>query len=145
MVVAMTVRRLNMNRAAWRKQVLIFTDSAVALGCVGKGRSSVPPLLRQCRIIAAVAMALQIIPKCRWVESERNVSDGPSRGGGVGVPPETAIDAAWEHGPRMAVCPRDAASARRGRRPARLGSVREEEARRPPPRRTVRCSRLVLF
>jgi hypothetical protein len=90
-VISMVCRRQSMQRAGWRHKVLILTDSAVALGCVAKGRSSQPALLRQMRTIGGLAMALEIIPKCRWIESERNPSDGPSRGVGIGAEAETML------------------------------------------------------
>jgi hypothetical protein len=90
-VISMICRRQSMQRAAWRHKVLIMTDSAVALGCVAKGRSSHPALLRQTRIIGAIAMALQVIPKARWIESERNPSDGPSRDGPIGAEGDTVM------------------------------------------------------
>ena len=90
-VVCMTLRRLSMDRRAWKKQVLIATDSQVTLGCVLKGRSSSFPLLRQMRMIASVSLALQIRIMIRYLESERNPGDGPSRLQGVGAAKETIL------------------------------------------------------
>ena len=70
-------------------RALIFTDSTVALGALTKGRSSSPPLLRLCRQAAAVILAFEIRPLLRYVPSELNISDGPSRGLPIGVEPET--------------------------------------------------------
>ena len=61
----------------------------VALGALCKGRSSAPPLLRLCRQAAAIIMAMDIRPLLRYIASEVNPADGPSRGLGVGAAPET--------------------------------------------------------
>ncbi len=90
-VVAATARRLSMSREAWRKRVLIFTDSTATLGAVQKGRTSSYPMLRQCRTICALSLVLQIWPRCRYVESERNWSDGPSRGLKIGAAADTVL------------------------------------------------------
>ncbi len=81
--------RLSLQRRAWRRRVLIFSDSLVALGCVMQGGSGSFPLWRQCRILCALSLGLQIRPLVRWIESKRNWSDGPSRGLGVGAAEET--------------------------------------------------------
>ena len=77
-MVTMIMRRFSMNRKAWKSRSLIFSDSMTAVGCVMKGRSSHYPLLRQCRILAGLALGLQLVPNLRYLESERNNSDGPS-------------------------------------------------------------------
>jgi hypothetical protein len=88
-VIAGIGRRLSMSRRAWGKKVLVLSDSSAALGATMKGRSSVYPLLRQCRVLAAIGLALGIRISVRWVPSERNASDGPSRGLRIGAAPET--------------------------------------------------------
>ena len=75
----------------WNKRVLIFTDSLVTLGALSKGRSSARQLLRVCRQAAAVQLGCRIRLYLRWVPSERNLADGPSRGGPIGVDAETAV------------------------------------------------------
>ena len=90
-VITQILRRASMDRGFWRRKVLLATDSKVALGAVWKGRSSAPPLLRQCRIMRGVSLALQIRVVARWLESERNNADGPSRLLGVGAAPETIV------------------------------------------------------
>ena len=42
-------------------------------------------------IISGLALGLQLTPRCRWIESERNVSDGPSRGKAIGAESETMV------------------------------------------------------
>ncbi len=69
---------------------MIFSDSVCALGVLAKGRSSRPPLLRVARRIAAISLGLGIRMVGRYVRSEKNYSDGPSRGLAIGVADETA-------------------------------------------------------
>jgi hypothetical protein len=61
----------------------------VCLGSLGKGRSSAHGLLRICRQSAAVQLACGIKLYLRWVPSEINFADGPSRQEDVGVPEST--------------------------------------------------------
>ena len=42
-------------------------------------------------MLAALALGLQLVPKLRYLESERNNSDGPSRGQKVGADSDTAL------------------------------------------------------
>jgi hypothetical protein len=83
--IAMLCRRLSLDHRRWNTRVLVFSDSTSAIGAVSKGRSSRPALLRLTRQIAAISIALGIRMICRYVRSEKNWSDGPSRGGPVGV------------------------------------------------------------
>lgn len=78
-VIAAVLRRLSFQPQHWGKRILIFTDSLAALGAAHKGRSSAYPMLRICRTIAALGFALGLKVVARYVESERNLSDGPSR------------------------------------------------------------------
>ncbi len=70
---------------------MFFTDPMASLGAATKGRSSSYPLLRQCRVLYALALGLEIHIKLRWIESERNMSDGPSRGLAIGAAEETVL------------------------------------------------------
>ena len=60
-------------------RILLLSDSAVAVAAVAKGRSSSFPLLRVLRRIAATSLACGISLWPRWVPSERNPADEPSR------------------------------------------------------------------
>ncbi len=71
--------------------MVVLTDSMAALGAATKGRSSSFPLLRQCRTLCALGLGLQIHIRCRYIESERNMSDGPSRGLAIGAADETVV------------------------------------------------------
>ena len=80
---------LSRTSKAWRKRVLLFTDSMVTMGALMKGRSSARALLRQCRVSAVIQMMCRIRLYLRWVPSEKNYADGPSRAGPVGVDEDT--------------------------------------------------------
>ena len=86
-------RRLSLQRRCWGRKVMFLTDSMASLGAATKGRSSSFPLLRQCRVLCALALGLELHVKLRYIESERNMSDGPSRGLAIGAAEETV----WVH------------------------------------------------
>ena len=60
-----------------------------ATWALAKGRPSARPLLRLCRLAAAVVLTSGMNPLYRYIASEVNPADGPSRGLGVGAAPET--------------------------------------------------------
>ncbi len=82
------IRRAARIRAEWGKRLLIFSDSAVTIGALMKGRSSSWGLLRQCRKAAHFCLGLGLQLWLRYVPSQRNNEDGPSRGFGIGVAPK---------------------------------------------------------
>ena len=82
--VVMVLRRLARCRRIWNQKVVVVTDSLVTMGCLNKGRSSSWPLLKQARASGIIQLVLGIRPRFRWVSSERNAADGPSRGAAVG-------------------------------------------------------------
>ena len=94
------LRRLSRSSKAWGRRVLIATDSLVTLGVLVKGRSSSAPLLAVAREAAAVQLVCGIRPYWRWVASEHNWADGPSRGEGVGLAGETEAKAGKPKLPR---------------------------------------------
>ena len=70
-------------------KVLAFTDSLVVLGILAKGRSGVYALNRICHRRAALQLGTRVRFYWRYIASEVNPSDGPSRGLPVGVDPLT--------------------------------------------------------
>ena len=66
-----------------------MTDSLVSLGVLSKGRSSAKALLHLARVAASVQLAFGILLYLRWVPSEKNIADGPSRQVGLGAAMET--------------------------------------------------------
>ena len=69
---------------------LIFTDSLVTLGVLAKGRSSSWELLCLAREAAAIQLVLGLRPYFRYIETDRNIADGPSRGFALGHAPPWA-------------------------------------------------------
>ena len=55
-----------------------WTHVALVLGA-SKGRRSAPSLNHTCREICVISLATFTITVCRWIASETNLSDGPSR------------------------------------------------------------------
>lgn len=76
-------------RKYWGTRTLVATDSRASLGVVQKGRSSAYPLLRQARMLAAMSLGLRVKVYARYLESERNPADGPSRLKAIGAAEET--------------------------------------------------------
>ena len=78
-------RHLARSRRNWDQRHLVLTDSQVVLACAWKGRSRSYPLLRQLRRICSITLACGIRLCVRWVPTQFNNADRPSRGGAVGV------------------------------------------------------------
>ena len=68
-------------------RVLLVTDSQGTLGAYSKGRSSVPVLNFLCRKVAAVALSQGLRAAWRYVPTDRNHADTPSRGRPFGMLP----------------------------------------------------------
>ena len=83
------LRHLARSRRNWGHKVLLLIDSMAALGVIAKGRSSSLPLLRLARQVCAISLAFDIRPAPRYIPSEVNPSDGPSRGLPVGAALQT--------------------------------------------------------
>ena len=83
------LRHLARSRKNWNHKVLILIDSMAALGVVAKGRSSSAPLLRLSRQLCAISLAFGLRPAPRYITSEVNPADGPSRGLAAGAAPQT--------------------------------------------------------
>jgi hypothetical protein len=65
--------------AAIGSRFLLFTDSLVALSVMSKGRSSSPQLLRRLRSISALVLGTGIRPFYRYIPTDLNPADDPSR------------------------------------------------------------------
>ena len=78
--VVMAVQRLSRCRKGRQCRMLVVTDSLVVLGSFRKGRSSNQGLLYLSRRLAGLTMGYNIRVALRYVPSERNMADGPSRG-----------------------------------------------------------------
>ncbi|CAK0850701.1 unnamed protein product [Prorocentrum cordatum] len=76
------------SRASWGRKHLRITDSMVCLGGFRKGRSASRPILILCRRMAALDLGCGMREYWRWVPSDRNHSDGPSRGFPIGQAPK---------------------------------------------------------
>jgi hypothetical protein len=61
------------------ERLLLFVDSLVALGALHKGRTSSFVLLRRVRQVTALVLATGIRPVYRYIETDWNPSDAPSR------------------------------------------------------------------
>ena len=59
---------------------LFLVDNMSLCLAVTKGRSSSPDLVHVCRKIACLPLATNIRVCTRWIPSELNIADGPSRG-----------------------------------------------------------------
>ena len=76
----LALRHAVRDRGRRRRRMLGFVDNQALLGAARKGRSSAPRLLGVCRRIAALALFADIRLHFRFVPSELNVADAPSRG-----------------------------------------------------------------
>ena len=87
--VVAVLRHLSRTSQSWGHRVLFFTDSLVSLGVLRKGRSSARDLLHLARIGGIIQMVCRIRGYYRWVPSELNLADGPSRGEAIGAADDT--------------------------------------------------------
>ena len=85
------MRHLARSSQMWRSRVLAMTDSMVTLGSASKGRSSSYPLLRLCRQLLPLQLILEMRMLLRYIPSEVNPADGPSRMKLVGAAEETVM------------------------------------------------------
>ena len=63
------------------KRLLLLSDSAACVLGASKGRSSKPGMCRALRQVAALCLALTVTVGLRWIPSELNEADKPSRRG----------------------------------------------------------------
>ena len=76
----LAIRWAARSRRTRRCRLVVQSDSAAAVCALRKGRSSRPGMRRQCRKIAALTLAHGISAEFRWVPTDRNMADRPSRG-----------------------------------------------------------------
>ena len=74
------VRRLSRSSSNRCKRHLILLDNLALVFSVAKGRSHSYELLRILQKIGSISLACQLTIRPRWVRSEVNVADAPSRG-----------------------------------------------------------------
>jgi hypothetical protein len=60
-------------------RVLVFSDSAVAVGAISKGRSSSPQLLSRLRLLASLLLSSGLRLTILWIPTSINPADEPSR------------------------------------------------------------------
>ena len=76
----LAVRWAARSRRTRRCRLVVQSDSAAAVCAMRKGRSSKRGMRRQCRRLAALTLAHAITAEFRWVATDRNMADRPSRG-----------------------------------------------------------------
>lgn len=82
--IASCLRHVVRDKRSWGKRIIIVSDNLAAIGVTMKGRSSKRRMLMLTRQIGALALAAGLKIHVRWTPSERNWSDGPSRGHKIG-------------------------------------------------------------
>ncbi|CAK0897173.1 unnamed protein product [Prorocentrum cordatum] len=82
--VASVSRHLCRSSKNWFSRVLVLCDSMVTVGAVRKMRSSSRPLMTQLKKIGAITLATGIRLTLRWIPTDMNPADGPSRGEEIG-------------------------------------------------------------
>ena len=80
----MTPRDSSSRRAArdsrfFRRRMLLVTDNMVTACILEKGRSRIPSLNALCKRAFAYQAAMEIQVRVRYLETDRNPADGPSR------------------------------------------------------------------
>jgi len=78
--VTLAIQRAVRSRKRRNCRVLVFLDNQAALGAFRKGRSSSWGMLMACRRTAAQAIFAGLRIAFRFVPTDRNPADGPSRG-----------------------------------------------------------------
>ena len=76
----LAVRRLSRNSRCRGKRHLFLVDSMALCFAAAKGRAHSFDLLRILQRVSALSLACNFSLRTRWVRSEVNVADGPSRG-----------------------------------------------------------------
>ena len=94
--ISFLARHLGRSSKRWNQRYLVLTDSLVSLHAVTRMRSTSAPLLRQLLPIAACQLATGVRLSPRWIPTDDNPADGPSRGRPLGWHPAAAAPAAEE-------------------------------------------------
>ncbi|CAK0823299.1 unnamed protein product, partial [Prorocentrum cordatum] len=89
--------------SAQRHRLVVLCDNLSVVLALGKGRSSSPHLVRTCREMLALSLLGNLVVAVRWIPSELNQSDRPSR-----LKSAIANDARLD--PRSAWCDAEAAA-----------------------------------
>lgn len=77
--VSVALRRVLSTPSSIRRRLLVLSDSQVAVGALSKGRSSSHNLLRRIRPLSALLLGSGLQLHLRWIPSDYNPADGPSR------------------------------------------------------------------
>ena len=97
----LAVRHALRSQSNFNRRLLFLVDNMSLCLAICKGRSSSPLLIGAAQEIAALSLASGCRVVCRWIASERNPADGPSRG----VRPDgTAWDSPYSAAPDVVVC-----------------------------------------
>ena len=98
----LAVRWAARSRRTRRCRIVIQSDSAAAVCAMRKGRSSKRGMRLQCRRLAALTLAHAITAEFRWVATDRNMADRPSRGSARPGPcVEEGAGHDWKRGKRL--------------------------------------------
>ena len=98
----LAVRWAARSRRTRRCRIVIQSDSAAAVCAMRKGRSSKRGMRLQCRRLAALTLAHAITAEFRWVATDRNMADRPSRGSARPGPcVEEGAGHDWQRGKRL--------------------------------------------
>ena len=82
--VTSVAKHLCRSSQCWFSRFLVLCDSMVTVGAVRKMRSSSRPLMAQLRKIGAITLATGVRLTLRWIPTDMNPADGPSRGEAIG-------------------------------------------------------------
>ena len=74
-----SLRHVSRPRSCMHQRFLLLSDSMVNILGLSKGRTSARGLLRPCRQFCGIALRRDAQPQLRWLPSELNVADPPSR------------------------------------------------------------------
>ena len=95
----LAIRWAARSRRTRRCRLVVQSDSAAAVCAMRKGRSSQLRMRRHCRLLAALTLAHGITAEFRWVATDRNRADRPSRGSATPGPcdggPRLPVQVAW--------------------------------------------------